>query len=105
MSTTNVFRQVLTSAPPHSTLHVIDGAWDNIRNAKILFGDYIPRGVGGIGKSAFGDEQHLSLHLWTDRNSSLLQSNNAEMDPWTNVMNQKDLLNLVAGCECITSGE
>jgi len=94
LSATQVFCNILTEAPAHSTLHVIDKSWNTLQKSKYLFGDYIPR-VGGKAKTVFGDDQQLSLNLW-GATSSVTLCNNAEMDPWTNLMRQDDLLELVS---------
>ena len=89
---TQLVRQILTDALRGSTIYVIDNSWNTLQNLKVLFGDFIPR-VGGKGKAAFGHEQQLSLNLWSPSASASLR-NNAEMDPWTNLIEKEDLIEL-----------
>jgi hypothetical protein len=93
LSDMQLYKQMLLSAPPQSTLHVIHNSWDSLRRAKVLFGDYIPRRHGKA-KTVYGENQQLSLHLWSDSTSIALR-NSAEMDPWTNLMTRQDLMDLI----------
>jgi hypothetical protein len=91
-SDTNTFRDILQQAPDGSTIHLVENTYNTLRDAKVLYGDNMPRRAR-VGKAAFGKHAQLSLNLlWQQHCGSISQLNNAEMDPWTRLLTQEELI-------------
>lgn len=93
-SETRAIRQLLTNAPKDSTVYVVNSCWKTLQKAKSLFGDNVPRG-GSLARAAIGNSVKLSLNLpdWAGSHS---QRNDAEMDPWTNLISEDQFTELVS---------
>ncbi len=89
----NTYQRILKDASEGSTLYVIDSSCKTLQDAKVLFGDNVPRGQ--VGKAAYGVKQQLSLNLF-ETHASVSQHNDAEMDPWLNVLTQDEFAELVS---------
>jgi hypothetical protein len=42
-SDTTTFRGILLEAPEGSTIHIVDNSYETLRDAKVLYGDNMPR--------------------------------------------------------------
>lgn len=85
-----ILQHLLLQAKCGSSVHFIHSSFEHLLEAKLLFGDNRPSSQkDGYGDSAFGScvSLKLSLPTWTD-NTKLSQENNAEMDPWMNLVSE-----------------
>ena len=93
-----IVHQSVMDAPKDSTVHVIHSSWKTLLQAKPCFGDNIPRHGKRAAIAAIGDGSvQLSLNLpqWAE-NTHWCQHNDAEMDPWTNLISENDFTELVS---------
>jgi hypothetical protein len=42
-SDTTTFRDILLEAPERSTIHIVENSYETLRDAKVLYGDNMPR--------------------------------------------------------------
>jgi len=86
---TGILQHILMSVPEDSSIHVIHSDVSTLQKAKALFGDNRPR-PGMFAKSAI-EEASLKLSLPT-MSSGPQQQNDAEMDPWLNLIDGFDIV-------------
>jgi hypothetical protein len=83
-----VLEDILSSAPEESLVHVIHSDIDTLQRAKSLFGDDRPR-RGMFGKCVKSNNQNVGLKLsLLSTCSGQQQQNEAEMDPWLNLLHE-----------------
>ena len=84
-----ILQYILMSAPKESSVHVVHSDVSMLQRAKTLFGDNRPR-AGCFEKSGVADVM-LKLSL-PSMSSGPQQQNDAEMDPWLNVVDEFELV-------------
>ena len=86
------YQRIFDDASEGSTLNVVDSSCKTLQDAKVLFGDNLPR--NRVRKAAYGMKQHLSLNL-LQTHASVSQHNEANLDPWLSVLTQDEFAKLL----------
>jgi len=85
-----ILKDILSIAPQKSLVHLIHSDISTLQTAKALFGDDRPR-LGMFGKCVISPHVRFKLSLLSTC-SGLKQQNEAEMDPWLNLLHEFELV-------------
>jgi len=97
-SQAGIVRRIISKAHDDSSFFVIHSSLMTLNDLKHLFGDDRPCMINGLGKCTSIDKSikmSLLMPTWAD-NTHPQQHNNAEMDPWMNIIGETDLSEMLS---------